>query len=687
MRYLKADLLNDVVSVYDQTKTTIQGRVFSKTVDGKVALGPPLNQFADLFTNAAVTPAPNGTYCTPNGRIFSLQAEAGGLVVVALNTINFATGAINYIGKIQFQLPDVAATTTTFRSIKVVDAGNTGWKLFVTTTGSVLINGGTFLVNNIDLADFIPVGFPTINFATGNNQKAVYFMQDPSLTGAAHLQTASAGSTLDVSGNRLYVHNGIAATHQYYVFDTSASPTYTTTAITGDQASNTIIHSGHTFVAGDPITFQTLTGGAGLVVNTTYFVVSPVAGVSYQVSATSGGAAINYTTDISAGTVGRAFGTSHANYLYKTGNLPALTGTLLLTDSEDFAQPVGTGFLSIDGFDCVFFSTNSNLYLGRLSELTTGAVTWPSLTTVNLLGSPNQIIAPAPTYATWSNVLNKVIYSVGQVFVMKPFANNVIDLIFGGANNRYLEGFNFEAIELQPNAAIIALDVEAGWIFTANASTGQRGVMIADLRSDCLFDHSFITTKVISLSPSVLKFITTIDALYDFTGSLDVYYRTSGFGSVSGGWISLPFAEDLTSFAPGSQIQFKIAFATLGLDTSIPAQLCDFFLGYESLVDNSPNWELSVDDSDNGNPSRTAFRLKTAYASSVPTLTYRAYDLSDVLLINHTTAANTARFEYSTNSGISWNSLGTIPNTVGTLLRYTFVTAPGVDIRPSLKES
>jgi len=31
--------------------------------------------------------------------------------------------------------------------------------------------------------------------------------------------------------------------------------------------------------------------------------------------------------------------------------------------------------------------------------------------------------------------------------------------------------------------------------------------------------------------------------------------------------------------------------------------------------------------------------------------------------------------------------LGTIPNVVGTLLRYTFTSPPGVDIRPGLKES
>lgn len=687
MRYLNAGLLDDVVSSYDQTKTTVQGRAFSKTVDGKTALGPPLNKFIDTQTDAGVTPVANAMYMTSNGRIFMLGAEAGAATPLIVYSINYATGAYSYIGRVNINLPDVAATTTTYRSIKVIDTGTTGWKVFITTTGSVVINGGTMLVNNLALADFVPIGFPTIPFATGNDQKAVYFLQDPANLGSLHSNSniASAGAVMDFTNNRLYVHNGVSATHQYFVFDTSVAPTWTSFAVTGTESTNLINHSGHTFVNGDQVVFSAITGGAGLTVGTIYFVVSSVAGVSYQLSATTGGAAINFTTDISAGTIGRGFGQTGALFLHKTGNLPALTGTMLITDSEDFAQPAH-GPLS--GFSCAFFGTTSGMYLGKLSELTSGVTTWPSLSTVNLLGTANEIVLPAPTYMGWSNVLDTAVWSTGLVFVMKKFVNNSIDAIFGGTNNRYFEGLvGNDAVEFQPAAAIVSLDMESGWIAISNVTAGQRGIMLADLRSEAHFEYSFITSKVLDLTPSVLKFITTIDALYDYTGSLEVYYRTSGFGSISGGWTLCPFAEDLTSLASGTQIQFKILFTTLGLDTSIPAQLCDFFLGYESLTDNSDHWELGVDDSENGNPSRTAFRLKKAYASSVPTLYYRALDLTNVTLVTHDTVNNTARFEYSTNGGVSWLSLGTIPNTVGTLVRYTFSTAPGVDIRPSLKEA
>lgn len=689
MKAVAAELLNSVVSVYDQTKTTIFGRVLQSVVQGKSVLGPPLNRYIDPVLDTTVAPAAQTLFLTSNGRLFVMSAEASGLVSILCYTFNLTTGVSAYVGRIQINLPDVAATTTTFRSIKVLDNGVSGWKFLISTTGSVLLNGGTFLVNNIALSDFVQTGFPTIPFATGNNQKAVYFMQDPAATGAGHLQTASAGSAFNPNTNRLYVHNGVAATHQYYVFDTSISPTYTTLAATGVAATDVISCAGHTFAEGDPVTFVTLTGGAGLAVATTYFVRLPVAGVSFQLSTTTGGTIFNFTTDISAATIGRAFGTSHSNFLHKTGNLPALTGTLLLTDSEDYALPQHT---ALTGLDCVFFATSTVLYMGRMDELTAGAVTWPSLISANTVGAPNEIIAPTLTGATWSNALDKAIYTTGLIFMMKGMVNNQIDVIFGGTNNKWFEGKTLDVVELQPGSAISALDIESGWmVFLTTTVTGQRGVFSADLRSDSLFGYSYMITKVLSTPQSVYKFITTVDQLYDYTGSLKVSYRTSGFGSASGGWVQLPFAQDLEGITTaGDQVQFKIEFSTLGLDTCIPAQLIEFFLGYKDLTGMSDYWDGSRENS-TGNadsPAYSAFRLKRAYSGSVPKLYFRALDDSGSVLVTANTVDNASSFQYSTNNGTSWNALGTIPNVaLTTELRYAWALPPGVRVTCSLKES
>lgn len=58
----------------------------------------------------------------------------------------------------------------------------------------------------------------------------------------------------------------------------------------------------HGFVAGDAIKFTALTGGTGLVVDTTYYVVATsLAATTFRVAATRNGAALGFSTDITAG--------------------------------------------------------------------------------------------------------------------------------------------------------------------------------------------------------------------------------------------------------------------------------------------------------------------------------------------------------------------------------------------------
>lgn len=691
MKYIKADLLTDVVGTYDQTKTTIQGRVASKTISGTPVLGPPLSKFIDVFVDTGLAPA--NVYCSENGRLFITAVPVNGTsydtMSVLLYDFNLATGVYSYVGRIEVQLPNLAASVHTLRAFKVIDTGTTGWKIFIATTSTVTINGGLFLVNNIDKADFVQIGFPTIPMALASNSKAVYLLQDPSNIGVGQLNIASVGAILDSANNRIYVHNGTAATHQYYVYDTSIAPTWTTNAVTGTEATNTINDAGHTFVNNTPVIFSAITGGAGLSVNIPYFVVGAVAGVSYQLSLTSGGAAINFTTDISAGTIGRAWGTTGSNFIHKTGNLPALTGTLLATDSEDRAIPVSSPINGgiLNGNVCAFLSTTSNLYLGLLSELTSGTTSWPSLSTSNILGTTNEITAPSNLFAAWSDVLDLATYVTNtSKFISKQLVNNNIRHNAGELNNVYYETFNPETVSLGLTL-VVGMDHSNGWLFAASSTVGQRGVIAVDYRSDHFYDYSYIVTKVLNNPNAALKFITSYEELFQDTGNIMVQYRTSGFGSISGGWISLDAFSDLSaSVITSNQIQFKICFAMQSEGSSSPAQVNELLIGVEANDSISDNWEFSDDFSDNNVPSRTAFRLKLAYNSTVPTLYYRAYDLSDALLINHNTVTNAANFEYSTDNGTSWIPLGTIPNTVGTLVRYTFSSPPGVDVRPGLKE-
>lgn len=72
----------------------------------------------------------------------------------------------------------------------------------------------------------------------------------------------------------------------------------------------------HGFAVNDVVRFTALTGGAGLVVDTDYYVVSTsLASTTFRVAATRGGSALGFTTDITAGTVVRV-GTAEATPVY-----------------------------------------------------------------------------------------------------------------------------------------------------------------------------------------------------------------------------------------------------------------------------------------------------------------------------------------------------------------------------------
>jgi hypothetical protein len=83
----------------------------------------------------------------------------------------------------------------------------------------------------------------------------------------------------------------------------SIGPDRTSFSITGDAGTDVITATGHNFVTNQAVSFPTLTGGSGVNFFTRYFVRDVVAGTSFKVSTTIGGGAVDFTTNITAGTV------------------------------------------------------------------------------------------------------------------------------------------------------------------------------------------------------------------------------------------------------------------------------------------------------------------------------------------------------------------------------------------------
>jgi len=71
--------------------------------------------------------------------------------------------------------------------------------------------------------------------------------------------------------------------------------------VTGAESTDVITITGATPVNGQQITFTSLTGGAGLAANRVYFI-RDATGSTCKVADTPGGAAVNFTTDITAAT-------------------------------------------------------------------------------------------------------------------------------------------------------------------------------------------------------------------------------------------------------------------------------------------------------------------------------------------------------------------------------------------------
>jgi hypothetical protein len=779
MKLVDLKLLDSVGGTYDQTRTTIQGRVSQKTIDSKSVLGPSPTRFLDVFSDTAGAFTPTTTmFATDNGRIFMIGAVAGGALPVVCYEVNQVTGAHTYVGRVNISVPSSPAIVHTIRSIKVIDNGTTGWKIYIVATGTVLLGGsGVLLANNLARADFSQVSPPVIPFATGNDQKAVYqlgrlaslnsrsmtvtlgtpvkfnfvghgFQNNDQVYFTSQIGTAWTASTfavntkyfvrnaaadsfelsasfngtsinaaagptsvvmqplnqeldafgaiIDIAANRLYTHVGTAANPQYFVRDISVAPTYSTQSaqITVASPAKVQINS-HGLTENEPVQFLSGVMPTGFALNTTYFVRNVTAN-DFEISATAGGAGINNTSVIGTGELGKAFGYTNSQWLHQTSILPAISGTLLATtDVDAIATPVNAplnGSL-LNGQKCAFFATSSNLYLGRLDELTAGATTWPSLTTSNMLGLPSQIVAPVVVSASWSDALDHAIVLIGQAatnafrFMLKKVENNKFTTLFGDYCMEWLEASNKEAYELKPSLPYLNFTNNSGWLFAISGAVGQRGVFASDVRSDTIFDFSYIVSKVLTIPQNaIIKSVDVEKELVRTGGEVEVKYRQSGFGSIGGGWTLLDPDQEL-SLAAGGEIQFRIDFKTHSADNTSHVQVSDLLVGYETQEELSDNWEYSFDDSSSGSPTRSGFRLKSAYQTAVPsTLTFRAFDLSGTQIVADSISSQPTRFQYSTDNGLTWLALGTIPNVVGTLVRYTFTSPPGTDVRPSLKD-
>lgn len=712
MKVLQAGLNQQApVLIYDKTKPYLAGRVFSKSIMGSTVYGPPLTGFVNTQVDAALAP----TECdlTPNGRLFILTTITAGVASVLLYDFDL-TGQSSpaYVGKLQIRVPNAASTTHTARGFRVYDGANnaavTGWQIYIGTVGTVLINGGLFIANSINKSDFVPTSPATIEMAIASNAKAVYMVQDPGTIGVNNTLTAMQGIGLDRATRRIYFNNNALATTQIAVVDPSATPNLvlqTTTAPTVN-ASPTFTLTGHGYNANDPVVITAnaptgFTASTASAAQTVYFVRNPTAN-TFELSATSGGASINAGSVTASTVFTRAFGQSVSQWLnIRTGTITGLSGTILLTDSHKIVTPSQTLDpaipAAVNGQTCLFLPTSTNFHLFKVSDITNGATSIPSMVAVNNQGTGTDYTGITTGIAGYSETLGRVFYTSNTAqFYMKRWLSGVIDKSFGGINTTYLENPSLSPYTFA-GVTILDISIQNGWLAGVLSTAGQRGVIFSDGRSDSSFGYSYVTSPVIDSSDiQAAAFLATVEKLFDLTSTMVFSYKSkatfadTAFDDPTTGWTTINTADDLSSVAFNNFTQFRIDFDIIDGSVNTPAQINEIYLSYNGKNELSSHWEGSVDNTtQNGaSPAKTAFRMTSAYTTVVPTLYFRAYDDSGNLVVSANTSANPSFFEYSTNNGTSWSPLGTIPNTAFTTeVRYNWASPPGVRVTCSLRES
>lgn len=394
-------------------------------------------------------------------------------------------------------------------------------------------------------------------------------------------------------------------------------------------------------------------------------------------------------------TVG-AGGVTSDKFVFKTAVTSGVVGTILLLNNINFFTPAA----AVDGIPanlvgqlCLFVGATTGFNIGKFSDFSSGSTTWPSVTSVNALDAANTNTAITPATAHFSQTLNRIIFQATSRWIVKKFVSNAFESIFGNSSDtqyRAQQTIPFQEFGLVSVSGSFEFQ---GWVFQTTSTVGQIGILAFHMRSMEQFDYSKIITKVIEIPNAQGKSLNFITPLRSFTRH---YYRTnltSDFSDTTTGWQLGPSDRDYSgiSFTGVNKIQFLVYNRFERDGSTVPIQMNEAVFVYDHLLRNSDNWAADVENSTKSvdSPARSAAVLEKAYATSVPKIYFRAYSrATGAMVIEKNTVDHASEFEYSSNSGLSWNALGTIPNTINTTrIRYNWSTPIPTDVDVVWRES
>lgn len=211
---------------------------------------------------------------------------------------------------------DLSATMAISKFYDPVDCGENLVQAVWTSTGITHQEGSDTATGMVDPTGEVAV----FDEVTGVFLRIRKKYEDSTANGSVEITTASLGlddisETVTVPADWAWVRPEGAATVDLttgYTAQFTHPDDPVAYACTGEADTEVITASGHTFANDDPVVFTAISGGSGLATATLYYVIS-VSGNDFSVSTSVGGAAVDFTTDITAGVLAASNITAEAD--------------------------------------------------------------------------------------------------------------------------------------------------------------------------------------------------------------------------------------------------------------------------------------------------------------------------------------------------------------------------------------
>lgn len=331
------------------------------------------------------------------------------------------------------------------------------------------------------------------------------------------------------------------------------------------------------------------------------------------------------------------------------------------------------------GIKSLYFVTTTRLYRTATANITSGNVAWQS-----------DVIAEVPsggtsTYALTS-ALSTVEYmpSIDAFIVGTTHAGGVVSYVTqyvaSGAQFQKMFGRDYKYLEqslkdsdaptiLSNQSTVFSYtDAGANRIFAVKQGTAISTNHIYVMAFGADWDYASVSQGRL-ISPEItttnaLKYYRVFVNQVRYMGDTQlgktaeafrIYARTANITTdATTGWTLIDETNDLTAFAGAASIQFAVEFRTIG-EVCMPARVLGLNISYEDNTGDS-HYAFASDKS-SASSKIFAWWFKTAFGSTVPTLTVRLYNaVTGGLLLTDDTATPTGGTFQKSTDGTTWTT-------------------------------